>query len=277
MRYVLLTWNPGPDDSDQYTPQEWLERMVLPLQLGQQPDGDRWSIGTNWRAIAKGDLVCMLRQGSHGRGIVATGVITRGPFLAPHWDSTRTGKAHYVNVAWGRAMPINEMITVAELEARVPGFAWGQIYSSGRIVEGEAGAALAELLGQGPPRGRGAKKGQQFGTVEHNRLVELEAMRVVTRDYESSDWTVEDVSAKKLGWDIEAHRGGARLYVEVKGVTGPDPAFFLTANEHRAAAEQAGWITVVVTGVFGPKVSLSTLTAANVLNAARPTQYRVTP
>jgi hypothetical protein len=39
MRYVLLTWNPGPDDDEQYTPKQWLDDMVLPLQSGRLPKG----------------------------------------------------------------------------------------------------------------------------------------------------------------------------------------------------------------------------------------------
>lgn len=166
MRYVLLTWNPGPDNAEQYTPEQWLDAMVLALQAGEQPEGNRWSIGTNWHVIAKGELVCMLRQGVHGRGIVATGVVTTDPFTAAHWDKTKSGDTHYVNVAWGRAIPLNEMITLGELEERVPGFPWNQVYSSGRTVEGEPGDALAVLLGQGEPKGKSAKKGQQFGSAD---------------------------------------------------------------------------------------------------------------
>lgn len=276
MRYVLLTWNPGPYNEDQYTPEQWLEEMVFPLQAGEQPEGNRWSIGTNWNVIAEGDLVCMLRQGTHGRGIVATGVITKGPFTAPHWNKTKSGDAHYVNVAWGRAMDLNQMITLDELEREVPGFPWNQVYGSGRIIEGEPGDALAVLLGQGEPKAKGKKKGQQYGTAEHNRLVELEAMAFVTDGYEAEDWTVSDVSDQNLGWDLEARHGKSVRYIEVKGATGPSPEFFLTPNEYRAAANQAKWIAVVITDVFGDEPSWFEFDGVDVVAAAVPTQYRVT-
>ncbi len=275
MRYALLTWNPGPDNAEQYTPEEWLKEMVLPLQAGLQPYGDRWSIGTNWNVIEEGDLVCMLRQGAHGRGIVATGVVTTDPFTDAHWDKTKSGDAHYVHVAWGRAMPLNEMITLEELDQRVPDFPWNKVYSSGRIIEGESGDALALLLGQGAPTGKGSK-GQQFGTAEHNRLVELEAMSIVTRAYEARGWTVVDVSTQNLGWDLEGRRGGSVKYIEVKGVTGPDPEFFLTPNEHRAASEQNGWVAVIVTSVFSQATTWSEVGGNEVVAGAVPTQYRVT-
>lgn len=276
MRYVLLTWNPGPYDDEQYTPEQWLDEMVLPLQAGHPPDGDRWSIGTNWKVIEEGDLVCMFRQGVHGRGIVATGVITRSAFQEPHWNPNKSGDAWYVNVAWNRALELNQMITIDELAREVPGFEWNKVYSSGRIVEGDAAGELAALLGQAPlPPRRGMKRGQEFGRSEHNRLVELEAMEFVTAGYEAEHYDVSDVSKQNLGWDLEARRGGKTSYIEVKGTTGPLPEFFLTPNEHRAAAEQQNWIAVVITAIFSNDPAWYELSGADVLAAARPTQYRV--
>lgn len=276
MRYVLLTWNPGPSNEDQYTPEKWLEEMVVPLQAGEPPEGNRWSIGTNWRAIVVGDLACMLRQGAHGRGIVATGVVTSDPYTAPHWNDAKSGDAHYVNVSWVRAMDLNQMITLDELEREVPSFPWRQVYNSGRIIEGDSGSDLAVLLGQGMPTGNGKAKGQQYGNAEHNRLVELEAMAIVRDFYKEEGWTVIDVSKRNLGWDQEARRGKLVKYIEVKGVTGSRPEFFLTPNEYRAAAQQSNWIAVVLTDIFGSEPRWVECEGAEVLATAFPTQYRVT-
>ncbi|TDO34739.1 uncharacterized protein DUF3883 [Kribbella sp. VKM Ac-2527] len=278
MRYVLLTWNPGPHNEEQYTPEQWLEEMVIPLRSGDQPEGDRWSIGTNWHVIGEADPVCMLRQGVHGRGIVAMGVITRGPFTAAHWNTAKDGDAHYVNVAWHRAMDLNQMITLDELEQAVPGFAWNKVYSSGRIIEGEPADQLAALLGQAPPGKQPRKKGPgpQYGSAEHNRLVELEAMAIVTGGYEDEGWTVSDVSKQNLGWDLEVRRGRSVNCVEVKGATGPLPEFFLTPNEHRAAAEKSNWVAVVITDIFTGEPGWHELSGADVVAAAVPTQFRVT-
>lgn len=278
MRYVLLTWNPGPDDDEQYTPEQWLDEMVLPLQEGRPPEGDRWSIGTNWKTIEAGDRACMFRQGVHGRGIVATGVITRGAFPDSHWNPDKTGDAWYVNVAWDRAFDLNRMITIDELAREVPAFAWNKVYSSGRIVDGTSAEHLATLLGQGPlPRKPRRKGGQRFGVAEHNHLVELEAMELVIAGYESDRYVVRDVSKENLGWDLEARRGGKISYIEVKGATGPLPEFFLTPNEHRAAREQEGWVAVVITGIFGAEEAWYEFSGPEVTATARPTQFRVTP
>lgn len=275
MRYVLLSWNPGPDNDQEYTPEEWLDQMVIPLQEGRVPEGDRWSLGTNWKTIAVGDQVCQFRQGAHGRGIVATGVVTKNPFKAKHWQSDRSGEAWFVNVAWNRALDLNRMITVDELTRAVPEFAWNHVYGSGRIVDGSAAERLAGVLGQSPLPDERSPGGQQFGSAEHNRLVELESMAIVCAGYRAKGHEILDVSSQKLGWDLEARRGKEVLYIEVKGVTGPSPEFFLTPNEHRAAAEQKNWVAVVVTGVFSAKHGWFELSGDDVTAAATPTQFRV--
>lgn len=276
MRYVLLTWNPGPKDEEQYTPEQWRDEMVVPLRDGRPPDGDRWSIGTNWKIIQAGDMACMFRQGVHGRGIVATGLITRGAFRASHWNPYKTGDTWYVNVAWNRAFDLNQMITIDELAREVPGFAWNRVYSSGRIVDGSPAEHLASLLGQGPLLpGAQQKVGQQYGTAEHNQLVELTAMEIVTASYEAEHYIVRDVSKQRLGWDLEARRGGTVSHIEVKGTTGPLPEFFLTPNEHRAASDQTGWVAVVVTKIFGAEPACHEFSGPQVTAAAKPTQYLV--
>lgn len=197
--------------------------MVIPLRSGDQPDGDRWSIGTNWHVIEVADPVCMLRQGVHERGIVAVGIVTSEPFTDAHWNLAKDEDAHYVNVAWRRAIDLNQIITLEELEREVPGFAWNKVYSSGRIIEGESADQLAALLGQGPPGGKPKKQGQQYGSAEHNRLVEREATAIVKAGYEHEGWTVNDVSSQNLGWDLEVRRGNSVSYVEVKGARDLSP------------------------------------------------------
>jgi hypothetical protein len=112
----------------------------------------------------------MLRQGIHGRGIVAIGEITSEPYSDDSWRDDG-GTAQYVDVAWHEAVPLGERIEIHELETEVPGFRWDSVYSSGRDIT-EYGADLEEpWWGQVsggaalPPVVRGAG----FGTAEQNR------------------------------------------------------------------------------------------------------------
>ncbi len=80
-----------------------------------------------------------------------------------------------------------------------------------------------------------AQGGAGFGTAELNRLVEQAAMKHVTAAYEAGGWTVEDVSRRKVGWDVTCRRGGDERHVEIKGCSGSRPAVMLTVNELETA------------------------------------------
>jgi|GEM_PF-681724 len=80
----LLTWNP----------RNWAWRE-LPDVVRRNRSGDpvtqRWSCG-NARTIAPGSRVFLQRQGEEPKGIFASGLVTKSPFEAPHWDTDRTAR-----------------------------------------------------------------------------------------------------------------------------------------------------------------------------------------
>jgi len=162
-------------------------RWCSPSRKVVHRTGNRWSIGTNWKIIEAGDMVCMFRQGVHGRDIVATGVITRGAFRDSHWNPDKTGDAWYVNVAWNRALDLNQMITIDELAREVPGFAWTKAYSSGRTVDGSPAEHLASL--RLASRGQGRRR-EGLHVPQPAALLHLAAdpPRRVGQDRPSSPW-----------------------------------------------------------------------------------------
>jgi hypothetical protein len=52
-------------------------------------------------------------------------------------------------------------------------------------------------------------------------------------------WKVDDVSDQNKGWDLEATKGGATLYLEVKGLSGSQILVELTPNEFGRMQEYA--------------------------------------
>jgi hypothetical protein len=89
-----------------------------------------WGTGQNRHRIHPGDTVFLLRQGSRGRGIVATGHTTSGVERDPRVDpSSRVG--NYVDVAWTLVLPLVDMLPTEELMARVPGVPWRYLFQSG--------------------------------------------------------------------------------------------------------------------------------------------------
>jgi len=73
-------------------------------------------------------------------------------------------------------------------------------------------------------------------------------MSVVRARYESSGWTVEDVSNHRP-YDLVCHRGTAHLHVEVKGLSGLPTRVHLTANEVEHARSCPHAVLAVVSGI----------------------------
>jgi hypothetical protein len=173
--------------------------MVDGTSEGRTYDG-RWSVGNRVQGIEPGDRAYLLRQGTHGRGLVAIGDITSEPFTDDSWrDEGRT--AQYVYVTWLEAIPLEQRVDIHDLMAAIPALKWDNIYSSGRDIT-EHGAALEGLwFGQVteaaplPPVVQGAG----FGTAEQNRKLEKAAVQHVTDAYEAEGYQVTSVEAARCG------------------------------------------------------------------------------
>ncbi len=99
-------------------------------------------------------------------------------------------------------------------------------------------------------------------------------MDVVVSAYVDRNWTPDDVSAQKVGWDITMRRGDEELHIEVKGVSGSKPTVLLTRNEYVTAEADDLWRLAVVTQAL-TSPSLAEYTAAQVLECSSPHVYRV--
>jgi len=142
MSFILLTWNPGPDNDHVWTPAAWNEAMVLPHLAGQVVE-TTWGVGRHRHNIGLGDTAFLYRQGQHGRGIVARGVIQTSPERGLRPDRARGRTTNFVHVSWHESVPIDLAIEVEELEALGPEFPWRQVYSSGRQIPPRVGGRLA--------------------------------------------------------------------------------------------------------------------------------------
>ena len=77
--------------------------------------------------------------------------------------------------------------------------------------------------------------------------VERAAMELAMRSFEGAI----DVSRENKGWDIEGREAGARILVEVKGLSGPAISVELTPNEYQAMRrEKKRYLLFVVTGAL---------------------------
>jgi hypothetical protein len=115
--------------------------------------------------------------------------------------------------------------------------------------------------------------GAGYGDSVTNAVVEQAAMNRVLVEYRDQGWSVADVSAQNLGWDITVQRRGDERHLEVKGVTGGKPSVLLTRNEHAKALTDPSWHLVVVTQAL-TRPTLVTYAATNVVAHCEPYVYR---
>ena len=114
---------------------------------------------------------------------------------------------------------------------------------------------LSDLLVQGTPAqsSKSRKKGSStslqgggFGEPEQNAKVERAAVKVVTKWYKKRGWKVKSVEDQRRGFDLLCRRDGAEEHVEVKGTSGNDSRFIITAGELRRAEEDNRFVLALV-------------------------------
>jgi hypothetical protein len=145
-------------------------------------------------------------------------------------------------------------------------------------------AALRKILPSSPEGVSGKpenvtlnKSGAGFGNPETNRLVEQAAMDEVTKYFRRKGFLVVDVSAKKMGWDLELRKKGSKsdLLIEVKGVSGESPKVLLTRNEMKKAIEKSNWKLAVVTESLSKRPKVTIWAAESVRDSSLPFAWEV--
>jgi len=96
---------------------------------------------------------------------------------------------------------------------------------------------------------REVASGGAFGSYEENKKVEAAAMSFVSRWYQKKGWQVTDVSAECLGYDLHCIKGRQIAHIEVKGSSGVDRKFIITANEMRAWEADPSFVHTLVANV----------------------------
>jgi len=124
------------------------------------------------------------------------------------------------------------------------------IRAAGLRIQFQRQSARAEALAK--------MKGAGFGSPVENHAVERAAIRHVTRHFRGNDWTVHDVSKKKLGYDLLCTRGKSSLHVEVKGIAGRNGNSLFTAGERRRWMADQSFVLALVTkaGTASPTLDL---------------------
>jgi len=104
-----------------------------------------------------------------------------------------------------------------------------------------------------PSEGPLASDGAGFGNARQNVLVEKAAIAAVKKQYRSKGWSVESVESEKIGYDLLCRKGDEERHLEVKGVSGTERAFTITAAELRRADGDENFFLCVVTSALNAK------------------------
>jgi len=134
----------------------------------------------------------------------------------------------------GKVKLLKNQITLDQMRKAFPKWSWLIQPRSKARVPDENQQKLWKMVNavslDGPIEviGRG---GAGFGNAKTNRLVEKAAIRKVTKALIDQGYTVISREKENLGYDLDASNATALLHVEVKGISGNEIQFPITANE----------------------------------------------
>jgi hypothetical protein len=139
---MILNWNP---DKWHWDEGEYLD-LVERTAEGETTPGN-WSTGNRIGGALDGDRVFLLRQGTHGRGIVASGTVASEIYQAEDWDGSGVS-ANYVDVLWQRVVPVEDALPTETLKRQLPETNWDRLQMSGTFLKPELVGKLEELWSQ---------------------------------------------------------------------------------------------------------------------------------
>ena len=97
---------------------------------------------------------------------------------------------------------------------------------------------------------KGDEKSPRSITPEEKKAIELQGMKVTTDFYRWMGYSVQDVSAEKVGYDLLCQAEVKELCVEVKGTTSNEPEVNITPNEKKFAQDNpTKAVLAIVSGI----------------------------
>lgn len=199
--------------------------------------------------------------------------------------SAKPGKRWQFESEVGRVEILNNQLNIKQLKAIFPKWKW-LFYPRGKcVVPAKYSKRLWKLVNQKPkanlaiqPKAKNGSGGG-FGDYEMNKIVEIAAIKGVTKHYKAKGCHVESVERDKIGFDLRVTKGKLELHVEVKGIQGTKPEFILTANEKQEAARDPLYRLAMVTKATSTKLKIKIINGKRLLQTFKltPISYKVSP
>jgi hypothetical protein len=199
------------------------------------------------KLTAKGDTVLFYVE----RPISA--IVAAGKALS----NARPGTHKWYEARVGQVRWLDSPIRLPELRRLFPDWAWLRSVNMFAYVSEDRARALRSRVKAGeagtPDLPEGRHGGGGFGDAETNAWVAKAAVRRVTGLLRRRGYTVRSRETENLGYDLDAVKGArTELHVEVKGVTGSEVRFVITAGEVKRARSDPAFRLMVVTEATRP-------------------------
>jgi Domain of unknown function (DUF3883) len=216
---------------------------------------------TPWSALKStqaGDRILIYCRKPHG-ALVARAVAMQDAKPGKYWSfETKLGEIRMIDPA----------ITREAIQSAFPKWPWAKSTRGQTAVPAE----IADPLWDWAMAGSEAVKeptitihGAGFGNPAENAEKETAAVRRVTKELKAKGYQVVSREKEKIGYDLEATKGGTQLHVEVKGIAGVGLEFPITAGEVRRAESDPAFRLFAVTEVLSGKPKLHEFTGETFL------------
>jgi hypothetical protein len=236
-RTMILTWNP-----DKFW---WGDGYFDAIEQTAQGEAVpvSWSTGGRKGGVSKGDRVFMLRQGTQGKGMVASGTVVSEIYQDRGWAGSG-GLANYVDVLFEDVVSVEDALPTEVLKRQLPQTNWDRLQMSGTLLKTELVRLLEETWSNHlTALGRQSDNGQSQGQTPlmdavRRKKIEDAAQNRLMEHYRRRGWRVTDTRDGNP-FDAVAQRSGPWV-VSTCGVVGPsgpdgDEVLYLEAKGTQSA------------------------------------------
>ena len=207
-----------------------------------------WACG---KKTEKGNILLMYFQKPHSGIIAVSRAVT----------AAEPGKEWPYVAKIGKVKFIPQKISLVEIRSLFPRWRWHKYPRSHVYLDDRKANVLlkrADLPLETPPVSVKAS-GAGFGTPKQNRLVEKSARQALMKYFPRHKYKIRSREKENIGYDFDVRSANETLHVELKGVSGTDLSFVITANEVKCACKDQRFRLAVVTNArTAPRVWLFT-------------------
>ncbi len=235
---MILTWNPQKYRWNDNEYLDFVERTAQGEGVVME-----WSTGGRTGGVSSGDRVFMLRQGTQGRGIIASGTVVGEMYQDQDWDGS-AGSANYVDVVLERLVAVQDALPTDLLKRQLSQTNWDRLQMSGTFIRGKQVEELEQLWSDHLASITENNAGPSLGhamliNATRQKKIEHAAQKLLMEYYRDEGWTVTDTRYGNP-FDAVAQKGDDLFYLVAKGTRSDGRTVPVTRSEVDYARANSG-------------------------------------